>query len=216
MKKSVLMLIGSLTLVTACSINKPHEKKLAAEAAPLGLQEIKSNSLDAVFLDKAKIASYKQVIIEPLDMSAVKIRKSSDMNIHDTPWELNDQDRKFFQECYQASMKKEWLAKSTLTQVKQTGSSTLKVKATLVEIAPLGSKDDTKGRPTMTKVYSEGMGTMTLKYELSDSETGKVLGLISDQRDLGKMWEENNRITFNQKVRLAFDAWARRLQKELM
>jgi hypothetical protein len=92
----------------------------------------------------------------------------------------------------------------------------LKVKATLLEIAPLGSKDDSKGRPTMTKVYSEGVGTMTLKYELSDASTGKVLGLISDQRDLGKIWEENNRVTFNNKVRLVFTAWAKNLQKELM
>lgn len=215
--KKIMWLISSLLLVTACSINKPHEKNLATEAAPLGLQEVKSNSLDAVYIDKAGIATYKNVIVEPLDMSAVKIRKPSNTNIaSDTPWELNDRDRKFYQERYQLSMKKYWLSKSNLTQVERTGPATLKVKASLVEIAPLGSKDDSKGRPTMTKVYSEGMGTMTLKYELSDASTGKVLGLISDQRDLGKVWEENNRVSFNQKVRLAFDAWARRLQKELM
>lgn len=215
--KKIILLMSSLLVVTACSINKPHEKNLAAEAAPLGLQETKSNSLDAVFVDKTSIANYKQVIVEPLDLSAVKIRKPGNTNIaYDTPWELNDQDRKFYQERYQASMKKHWLGKSNLIQVENAGPSTLKVKATLLEIAPLGSKDDSKGRPTMTKVYSEGMGTMTLKYELSDASTGKVLGLISDKRDLGNVWEENNRAAFNQKVRLAFDAWARRLQKELM
>lgn len=216
MKKTIL-LISSLLVVTACSMNKPHEKNLAAEATPLGLQPVQSNWLDAVYLDKTAIANYKQVILEPLDMSAVKIRKPSNTNLaYDTPWELNDQDRKLYQERYQASMKKEWLEKSGLTQVNQASANTLKVKAILVEIAPLGSKDDSKGRPTMTEVYSEGMGTMTLKYELSDASSGKVLGLISDQRDLGKIWEENNRVTFNQKVRLAFDAWARNLQKELI
>lgn len=215
--KKIMWLISSLLLVTACSINNPHEKNLATEAAPLGLQEVKSNSLDAVYIDKGVIDTYKNVIVEPLDMLAVKIRKPSNTNIaYDTPWELNDRDREFYQERYQLSMKKYWLSKSNLTQVGQPGPATLKVKASLVEIAPLGSKDDSKGRPTMTKVYSEGMGTMTLKYELSDASTGKVLGLISDQRDLGKVWEENNRVSFNQKVRLAFDAWARRLQKELM
>ena len=216
MKKTIL-LISSLLVVTACSINKPHEKNLATEATSLGLQQVQSNWLDAVYLDKTAIANYKQVILEPLDMSAVKIRKPSSTSLaYDTPWELNDQDRKLYQERYQVSMKKEWLEKSGLTQVNQASANTLKVKAILVEIAPLGSKDDSKGRPTMTEVYSEGMGTMTLKYELSDASSGKVLGLISDQRDLGKVWEENNRVTFNQKVRLAFDAWARNLQKELI
>ena len=216
MKKTIL-LISSLLVVTACSINKPHEKNLATEATSLGLQQVQSNWLDAVYLDKTAIANYKQVILEPLDMSAVKIRKPSSTSLaYDTPWELNDQDRKLYQERYQASMKKEWLDKAGLIQVNQASANTLKVKAILVEIAPLGSKDDSKGRPTMTEVYSEGMGTMTLKYELSDASSGKVLGLISDQRDLGKVWEENNRVTFNQKVRLAFDAWARNLQKELI
>jgi Protein of unknown function (DUF3313) len=216
MKKTVL-LMSSLLLVSACSMNKPHEKNLAAEAAPLGLQQVKSNGLDAVYLDKAVVAQYKQVLLEPLDMSATKIRRPSNLNLaFDTPWELNDQDRKYYQERYQTAMKQQWLEKAGLTQVNEVSANTIKVKATLVEIAPIGSKDDFKGRPTKTKVYSEGVGTMTLKIEITDATSGKVLALVSDQRDLGKVWEENNRVTFNQKVRLAFDAWARRLREELI
>ena len=217
MKTSKLIVMLSFVVISACSFTKQHEKNLAAEAVPLGLQQVNSKRLDAVYLDKSAIANYKQVILEPLDLSAVKVRQLSQTNLaYDTPWELNDQDRKYYSERYQDSMKKEWLDKSGLSQVDQVSAATLKVKATLLEIAPLGSKDDSKGRPTMTKVYSEGVGTMTLKYELSDASTGKVLGLISDQRDLGKIWEENNRVTFNNKVRLVFTAWAKNLQKELM
>lgn len=218
MRKSVLILVGSLMLVTACSITKSHEKNLAKEAEPLGLTEVHSSILDAVFVaDKVEFADYKQVVLEPLDMSAVKIRKPSNLGfVSDTPWELNDQDRNFYQEKYIQAMKKEWLDKSGLTQVDQASGKTLRVKAVLKEIAPLGSKDDFKGRPVITKVYSEGVGTMTINFELSDASSGKVLGLISDQRDLGKVWEENNRVTFNQQVRLAFTAWAGRLQKQLM
>jgi Protein of unknown function (DUF3313) len=216
--KAFLIALMAVSLLTACSFSKPHEKNLAKEAEPLGLAEAKTSVLDSVFIsDRTALTNYKQVILEPLDLSAVKIRKPSNINLaYDTPWELNDQDRKFYQERYQLSMKKQWLDKSGLTKVDQASTSTVKVKATLLEIAPLGSKDDSKGRPTMTKVYSEGMGTMTLKIEISDATSGKVLALISDQRDLGKIWEENNRVSFNQKVRLAFDAWARNLQKELM
>jgi hypothetical protein len=218
MKKSVLILICSLALVTACSMTKKHEENLAKEAEPLGLKEAGSDELDSVFIaDAAGIASYKQVILTPLDMSSVKIRKPSDISFtNNTPWELNDQDRNYYQERYADAMKKEWLDKDGLKQVDQAAEKTLLVKAVLKEIAPLGSKDDFKGRPVITKVYSEGVGTMTIQFEISDAKTGKVLALISDQRDLGKMWEENNRATFNQQVRIAFTAWASRLQKQFM
>lgn len=218
MKKSVLILMCSLALVTACSMTKPHEENLAKEAEPLGLKEVGAAELDSVFIaDAAGIANYKQVILEPLDMASVKIRKPSDISFtNNRPWELNDQDRRYYQEKYSQAMKKEWLDKAGLTQVDQAVEKTLLVKAVLKEIAPLGSKDDFKGRPVITKVYSEGVGTMTIHFAISDAKTGKVLALISDQRDLGKMWEENNRSTFNQQVRLAFTAWASRLQKQFM
>lgn len=216
--KAFLIVLMVVSLLTACSFNKPHEKNLAKEAEPLGLTEVKSSKLDSVFVaDQVGIANYKHVILEPLDMSAVKIRKPTNISfVNETPWELNDQDRNYYQEKYTQAMKKEWLDKSGLTQVDKATEQTLIVKAVLKEIAPLGSKDDFKGRPAITKVYSEGVGTMTINFQLSDATTGKVLALVSDQRDLGKIWEENNRVTFNQQVRLAFTAWASRLQKQFM
>jgi hypothetical protein len=65
------------------------------------------------------------------------------------------------------------------------------------------------------KVYSEGMGTMTIEMSLYDSVSGKALGIITDQRDLGRIWEENNRVTNNIQVRLAFDNWLGKLRSEL-
>jgi hypothetical protein len=53
--------------------------------------------------------------------------------VHDTPWELNDQDYRFYKERYSQSMQKEWVEKSGLTQVTQATGQTLKVNAILVE-----------------------------------------------------------------------------------
>jgi hypothetical protein len=97
----------------------------------------------------------------------------------------------------------------------QAGADVLTVSAKVVEIAPLGSKDDLKGRPTNMEVYSEGMGTMTLEITLYDSVSGKPQAIITDQRDLGRLWEENNRASNNVQVRVAFDHWLRTLRKEL-
>jgi hypothetical protein len=52
MKFSVLILVPSFLLFTACSITKPHEKTLAKEAEPLGLQVVQKSILDSVFVAK--------------------------------------------------------------------------------------------------------------------------------------------------------------------
>jgi len=59
------------------------------------------------------------------------------------------------------------------------------------------------------------MGTMTLEISLYDSLSGKPVAIITDQRDLGRLWEQNNRATNNIQVRVAFDYWLRTLRKEL-
>jgi hypothetical protein len=107
------------------------------------------------------------------------------------------------------------IADGTYATAMQAGSDVLTVSAKVLEIAPLGTKDDMKGRPTNVKVYSEGMGTMTLEISLYDSLSGKPLAIITDQRDLGRVWEENNRVTNNIQVRLAFNQWLRNLRTEL-
>jgi hypothetical protein len=42
-----------------------------------------------------------------------------------------------------------------------------------------------------------------------------VLAIITDRRDLGRIWEENNRVTNNIQIRLAFNQWLRNLRTEL-
>ncbi|MCE3254301.1 MAG: hypothetical protein K0Q67_3321, partial [Cellvibrio sp.] len=106
-------------------------------------------------------------------------------------------------------------ADGTYATAMQAGPDVLTVAAKVVEIAPLGSKDDMKGRPTNMEVFSEGMGTMTLEISLYDSVSGKPQAIITDQRDLGRLWEENNRASNSVHVRVAFDHWLRTLRKEL-
>jgi hypothetical protein len=92
----------------------------------------------------------------------------------------------------------------------------LLLKTKIVEIAPLASKDDFKGRPNLMDVYSEGFGRMTIVFELYDSNTNKLVALASDEHDLGQIWEKNTRVQNNIQVKLAFDFWLRNLKKELV
>ncbi len=222
MKAFLVTLVGA-SLLAACSLNKPQENNLTKEThltkeTQVPITETKAAVEESVVIsDPTALASYTEVMIEPLDLSSVVIRQPASMSmINSKPWALNDQDHRYYQEKYLQAMQKQWLDKSGLKQVNQASATTLKVKGSLLEIAPSASKDEIGSRPVMSRVYSDGLGYMTLKIEVLDAISGKSLAVISDRRELGNDWEENNRVIFNQKVRLAFDAWARNLQKELM
>lgn len=213
-----LVLIGLLgSVVAGCSFTKNHEKEAQIKADKEGLSVVKNSKFDGTFVaPNAQFTQYKKLFVEQLDLTDVKIRKQSKPSlIHDTPWELSDNDRRYYQERYTEALMNNLIVDGRYSTAVQAGVDVLTVRAKVLEIAPLGSKDDFKGRPTSVKVYSEGMGTMTLEISLYDSTSGKVLAIITDQRDLGKIWEENNRATNNIQVRLAFDAWLKKLRSEL-
>ncbi|EIK43824.1 putative lipoprotein [Cellvibrio sp. BR] len=212
-----LVLIALATgVISGCSMTKPHEKDAALKADQAGLSAVEDSRFDGTFVaPNAQFAQYSKLLVEQLDLSEVKIRKQSTDKINDTPWELSDADRRYYQERYTEALMTNLIVDGRFATSLQTGADVLQVKAKVLEIAPLASKDDSKGRPTMMKVYSEGMGTMTLELTLVDSVSGDVLAIITDRRDLGRIWEENNRVTNNVQIRLAFNQWLRNLRTEL-
>lgn len=216
LSKFVLLTLAA-SLVTGCSITKKHEKEAQLKADKAGLTAVEKTRFDGTFIASgAQFSQYKKLFVEQLNMTDVKIRKQSSVNtFDDTPWELNDADRRYYSERYTEALMNNLIADGTYTTAMQAGPDVLTVSAKVLEIAPLASKDDMKGRPTNMKVYSEGMGTMTLEISLYDSMSGKPLAIITDQRDLGRIWEENNRVTNNVQVRLAFNQWLSNLRKEL-
>lgn len=206
-----------VSVVAGCSMTKPHEKNAQLKADKEGLSVVEHTRFDGTFIAPgAQFSQYTKLFVEQLDMSDVKIRKQSSNNFtQDTPWELNDEDRRYYSERYIEALMNNLIVDGTYATAMQAGPDVMTVSAKVLEIAPLGSKDDSKGRPTSMKVYSEGMGTMTLEITLYDSLSGKPLAIIADQRDLGRVWEENNRVTNNVQIRLAFNQWLKNLRTEL-
>lgn len=205
------------SVITGCSTTKKHEQNAQLKADKAGLNAAEKTHFDGTFIAPgAQFSKYKKLFVEQLDLSDVKVRKQSSSNtFDDTPWELNDEDRRYYQERYTEALMNNLIADGTYSTAMQSGTDVLTVSAKVVEIAPLASKDDTKGRPTNMEVYSEGMGTMTLEITLYDSVSGKPQAIITDQRDLGRLWEKNSRASNNVQVRIAFDHWLRMLRKEL-
>lgn len=212
----LLLVALSAGAISGCSITKPHEKEAALKANQAGLSAVENSRFDGTFVaPNASFSQYKKLLVQQLDLSDVKIRRSSSDKINDTPWELNDEDRRYYQEKYSEALTNNLIADGRFSTAMQAGADVLLIQAKVLEIAPLASKDDQQGRPTLMKVYSEGMGTMTLELSLIDSTSGNLLAIITDRRDLGRIWEENNRATNNIQVRLAFNQWLRNLRTEL-
>ena len=212
-----VFIVLAASLVAGCSMNKPYVKDAQIKADNAGLTVVEDTRFDGTFIAPgAQFSQYTKLFVEQLDMTDVKIRKTTSTNFtQDTPWELNDEDRRYYSERYIEALMNNLIADGTYATAMQAGPDVMTVSAKVLEIAPLGSKDDAKGRPTRMKVYSEGMGTMTLEITLYDSLSGKPLAIITDQRDLGRVWEENNRVTNNVQIRLAFNQWLKNLRTEL-
>lgn len=209
--------IASLVVLASCSTTQKYEKAAQIKADAAGLSVAKHSSVTQSFKDKnVDFSQYKKIIFTPLDLTQVEIIKpDNNSSTHNTPWELNDGDKSYYQEQYQKYFSRELIDDGAFALSEAPAADTLQISAKLLQIVPKASKDDFKGRPTIMKVYSEGVGTMTIEISLVDSTTGKLVGLFVNQRNLGDVWTENNRATFNVQVHLAFQAWLRKLSDEL-
>jgi len=213
-----LLVLSAMLVLSGCSLNKPHERAAQAKAEAAGLNLVSNPSFDGTYVAPGvSFAHYKRLLVEQLDVDHVDIAYQPGVNETgvENPWELNDADKSYYRDTYSRALIKNLVADGAYGTASANAEDVLVVRAKVLRIAPLASKDDFQGRPQRMKVYSKGMGTMTLEITLYDSQSGKAVGILTDERDLGRMWEENNRVTNNMRVRLAFDAWLGNLRAEL-
>lgn len=215
MKHPILIAALAVSL-SACGILKPHEKATLSQAQQAGLVAVHKPHFDVSYVSPdANLGQYKKIILSDLDLSATKILKPNTSRPFEEPWELNNDDKKYYQAKYEDSAKKFLFDDGVYAVSTTPAADTLVLKTKITEIAPLASKDDFKGRPNLMDVYSEGFGRMTIAFELYDSVSNKLIVVTSDEHDLGNIWEKNNRVQNNFKIKLAFDFWLRNLKKEL-
>lgn len=204
MKHSLTLGLIILTLATsAFAFEKKHEKDLAAEVKDLGFTKTKDRFLDSVYLKPGvNFNEYQQLDIAGLDTSRVVVREPSSSDSFDEPWVLTDKDKTYLQEEFMKTFTKE-LIETDKFKASGDGKKLL-IKTTLLELAPTAPKDDIKSRPTISKIYTEGAGTITMKIEIYDAQTKALVGVIADQAKLGNRWERNNKANNKRQLSLAF------------
>jgi len=214
MKQQLLIAVVAM-LLSACT-TKPHEKLAQDQARQQGLNPVSHAHFDASFIaPSVQLSHYKKIKVENLDMSNAKILSPRMQHGFDDPWVLNDKDRAYYQDKYASAVKANLVETGLYQLTTDTGADTLVLKGRVIEIAPLASKDDLQGRPTLMDVYSRGFGRMTVAFELYDSQTNKLVYSATDEHDLGNLWEKNDRVQNNMQIRLAFEHWLSNLRTEL-
>jgi hypothetical protein len=213
--KRLLVIVSILVVLTACSMAKHSEKVALEQAQGAGLTAVKKSHFDTFFVSPAvDFSQYKKIHISVLDMDNVKILKPTGTRVFDEPWELNDDDKRYYQRKYAEAAQQKLIDTHVFESTNESGSDTLLLNAKITLIAPLAPKDDFQGRPAMSKFYSEGVGRMSIAFEIYDSVSNKLIATAADEHDLGKVWKENNRAESNIQVRLAFDYWLKNLKND--
>jgi len=213
--KYLLIVVLSLSIV-ACAVTHPHEKLAQDQAAQAGLVAVAKPHFDATFISKtAAFSHYKKIIINDIDLSQAVIIQPSSKNSFDAPWALSEGDKQYYQTQFSESAKRNLLDSGLFTLAASSDADTVVLKTKITDIAPHASKDDFKSRPNLMDVYSEGFGRMTIVFEFYDSTTNQLIMIATDEHDLGAMWELNNKVQNNLRIRLAFDFWLSKLKREL-
>lgn len=211
MKRLCAWVMGLIILslaVGSSALEKKHDKALAAEAVPLGFAKTKNRFLDSVYLKPGvNFSDYQQLQFAELDTTNITVREPSSPNDFDEPWILTDKDKVYLQEKYLESFNKE-LIKTDRFKAAGGSGKTLLIKTTLQELAPSAVKDDSRSRPTIMNIYTEGAGTMTMRMEIYDAQTNTLVGLVADESDLGNRWEKNDRMNNKRQLSLGFARWA--------
>jgi hypothetical protein len=214
--KGSLIAVILMFCITACSFTKPHEKMAQDQARQADLSVVAKPRFDSTFISSTMhFGEYSKLKIDNLDLSNVKIVRPSVQTTLEKPWELNDSDKNYYQAKYMDAAKKSLIDSDLYSLASEAGEKTLLLKAKIIQIAPLGPKDELNSRTGLMDVYSEGFGRMTIAFEVYDSLTNKLVLTATDEHDLGKMWEKNNRVQNNLQIRLAFDYWLNNLKVEL-
>lgn len=214
--KRLCLVVAVILAVAGCTGLQQYEKIVQQQAQQEGLVATAKSRFDAAFvLPSAAFAGYKKIIINNLDLSQVAIIEPSSQGSFARPWTLTDEDKRYYQARFAESAKESLLDSGLFASATAGAADTLLLTAKITEIAPRASKDDAKSRPTLVDVYSEGFGRMTIVFELRDAVTQQLVMVTTDQHDLGNLWEQNNRVQNNLRIRLAFDYWLHSLAKDL-
>lgn len=167
-------------------------------------------------------AHYNQVIITDLKLDNIRIEqpasnaKQAKQNSAKTlsGLVLSADDKQFYRSQYVAAVINNLIADGAYATSIDTGNQVLLLRAAIVKIIPPVTQVESTSRQDI-QAYAEKLGAVTITIELFDSQTQQLLATLTDTRELGSFLQNDNRLTYNNQVQLAFDYWLGYIRLEL-
>ncbi|MGM8227335.1 DUF3313 family protein [Cellvibrio sp. ARAG 10.3] len=157
-------------------------------------------------------ARYRRLIVAELGLNEIDVSVPAKQR-SDTSWVLTNEDKSFLRSEYTHAVVGNLIADGTYTTAINPAEDVLLVKSRIVQIA--AGKPAAAEKNEALTMYNEGAAEITISMELFDSMTHRLIGTITDSRDLGHMQINNNRVAANVLIRQAFIDWLKTLRTEL-
>lgn len=209
-----------MTLALAACNSTPRDPEFSDSEVIMDRLHLVTNArVGMAYVDpNVDLADFNSIMIDTLDLSNVEITQpnTSNSTARRTTWELTDRDRQSLQNAFREVFERELAETGDYGVVSEPGPNVLRLSAAITRIAPNATRDDGRSRHVgRTRVYTEGAGSMTMAFALSDSQTGEVFAIVKDSRSGSPVWGVNNSVSNMGDVRFMFNRWARMLRARM-
>ncbi len=199
----LLVLLAGVSLSMACS-HKPAVDQTATATPASVAGQAHDDRIEGFYIQpNVNFTRYQRMILTDINLRDINIRQPEPRS--KTPWVLSDSDRQFYRMQYIDAVVSQMIADGRFATALDAGDDVLRLEAAIVEIAPVDIPADQQS-PAM-RAYTRGMATMTIALDVLDSRSGELLATLVDRRDMGHIWDDNNRLTPNLQIRTAFMEW---------
>jgi hypothetical protein len=176
-----------------------------------GMQPVKG-PFDQMWRDTAALGTTKVYVAE-LDLSGLEIEEPDAWRTaRERNFELTSREHTGLQDMYNKAVRKALKALEGYEVVGTPTADAVEIRAELVEIDPIAPKDDLAHRSSR-KYVSKGAGSMTIAFAVSVD--GQVIMRAVDRRQVGHVWQKNDRFNNLKEVRRVMKSWAKTLAREL-
>jgi len=209
--KTVLPLLLSLLWLASCTSVPTTSNAPETEGVYSGMFAVKNlQQFSQVYLVSPEaLQGYENVIFTPLMTDTLEI-DTSRLRFRDT-WTPKEEDFLWLQREFAKIVEKSYQPPRGLRLLSEPADKTLKVAMALTKYMPNNPRDSLADRDTGASYFSEGAGKLFMRTRVLDAQSGELLALVVDERELGSTWQRDNRVNNSRRFRMGLETWVTRL-----
>lgn len=209
-------------LLLAISMAACQQPEISQKTDADGLAPIQHSGMDAAMADPgADFGAYRNIVIEDLGMSRLKILDPAGNTPAYDKFKLDDNDIGALRNAYRKQVEGELSRGGSFNVLapdsKNASAGTLVLVTDLVRLAPNAPRENSErfAESARDKTFTQGAGSMTLEAGLIDVATGKTVVIMRDTLIDTELWGQNNPVSNRAAVERAFSQWGVKLRTAL-